>query len=759
MPTKNPILDSCMLSVRAARFTRGKPLEESCQSASWDGGQGRIPLADTAWKWTLASSPAPGRPDALDLTLVAEIDQGWGVDDAAIGLRFELPDWSPATFVLAPASVYAGNRFSAKVGIPYPPMVRGDDVQPDGPTLISDIQRLSPPGAEPSRFALRAGEMSTPCIGLQWPHQQRGLLVLMEHASELGEPAVQLEEYAAGTRARLTIQLPGVREHQLNSTRADQPRPDRGHDWRIGHRITLRLRVVAFACADVPALFARFHVVRKDLAGTAIQPSVLPFSAAWRLLEDKHNRENWNEAQQRYDTALDDKGRPVKWQLGWCGGMLAGVSLLAIGERRSRERAVANLDWLLCPERHGASGLWYDMYNGDERVRLAEKWPQTDDWTLIRRHGDALLAVVKQIAILQRDTSWSLPKRWAESIRREADALCRIWKEHGRLGQWVHLGTGAIILGDTSSGSLVPGALAAAANLLQEPLWLEAACAMAGRFAVREIPQGFTNGGPGDALQVPDSESAIALLDSFAILHERTGDRRWLDAASAMSDQVASWVASYDHPLPAISPLGRIGARTTGTVWANAQNRHSAPGFCTVSGDGLLRLFRATGEQRHLELLRDVARALPQFVSRPEARIAGMPDGYINERVNTCDWEACWGRDVGDVFRGSCWPEVSLMFTIAELPGLYVRPDFGLVCALDHVDAEVLAHDGRSLRARLRNRTPHDAIVQVLCEDGNGAKRPLGFAGLRPTTTITVPAGAVVEHSFTATLASSGAAR
>ena len=78
---------------------------------------------------------------------------------------------------------------------------------------------------------------------------------------------------------------------------------------------------------------------------------------------------------------------------------------------------------------------------------------------------------------------------------------------------------------------------------------------------------------------------------------------------------------SYDFAFPAKSTMGKLDALTTGTVWANEQNKHSAPGICTLSGDGLLKLYRGSGGVCVLNLLRDIAHAIPQFLSRADRPI------------------------------------------------------------------------------------------------------------------------------------------
>ena len=133
-----------------------------------------------------------------------------------------------------------------------------------------------------------------------------------------------------------------------------------------------------------------------------------------------------------------------------------------------------------------------------------------------------------------------------------------------------------------------------------------------------------------------------------------------------------------------------------------------------VRHDWSIEEIRAIHDQPLMDLLCEIARFLPQVVSREDRPIhakdgRAMPSGWINERVNTSDWD----DNVGGVFYGTCWCEVSLLLTFAELPGVYCRPDLGKVWALDHVEAVL---NGTELR--LHNPTEFPARVRVLIEVG-----------------------------------------
>ena len=50
--------------------------------------------------------------------------------------------------------------------------------------------------------------------------------------------------------------------------------------------------------------------------------------------------------------------------------------------------------------------------------------------------------------------------------------------------------------------------------------------------------------------------------------------------------------------------------KTVGCVFANLQNKHAAPGICTLSGMALWKLYRWTGNDAYLELLRDIVASI-----------------------------------------------------------------------------------------------------------------------------------------------------
>jgi hypothetical protein len=181
--------------------------------------------------------------------------------------------------------------------------------------------------------------------------------------------------------------------------------------------------------------------------------------------------------------------------------------------------------------------------------------------------------------------------------------------------------------------------------------------------------------------------------------------------------------------------------RSTGAVFSNAQNGRGTTGFTLLSGDALFRLYRATGDASHLELLRDTVHNLAQYLPRAEqADQAQRPAGERvprRARADTSDWLEP-GDDVfppGGVFDASC------LLSYAEVPGVYVRTNRAFVFAFDHVEARVREQAPGRLVVALKNPTAVDASVRVLAESDADATRTLGVGALLGARVVAVPAG------------------
>src|SRR6185312_3403216 len=313
-----------------------------------------------------------------------------------------------------------------------------------------------------------------------------------------------------------------------------------------GATVTLRARVAVFDCASIGELVERLFALRKTLTGPTARPHTLPFSAAFAAHEARVNARFV--AKQGFLAVGARESAYSTWQTGWCGGLAATLPLLAAGDKRSHARALQTIAFALEGQApsgffHGVSDgkTWYDDgFTAPLPPPLGGAWPppappyQHPRWHLVRRTADALALLVRQLTLLGRQAAAGgreapapADPDWTKSARRAAEALARLWERHRQFGQFVDVETGELVVGGSSSAGLAPAALALAAATLKEPRYLKIAEESALYFFERFVAVGLTCGGPGDALQCPDSESAAALLESFVTLYEATRERAW----------------------------------------------------------------------------------------------------------------------------------------------------------------------------------------------------------------------------------------
>jgi hypothetical protein len=544
----------------------------------------------------------------------------------------------------------------------------------DMPVTITDVPRLDPDGG--GCIEITTGDVSVPCVGVFSSSRKRGLLLFTVQ---------QLEGLNLGLtyhKGMISLTWPSSRG-SIYRWPFMTDESDSGHSFKAGERYEIPYRLFDFPCEDITGFFRMFFENRKCMGLDMALPRSIPVEEQFRIQRDKFNKKNWSDAMGAYTpTVLDNGG--IIWQPGWIGGALTSYALMKLGGALETMRAVTTLDYLFSTQT--GSGFFYDGADAEGKLYGAGfGTPGCEDWFLIRKAGDVLLFLFKHFEVM-RERDLEISTRHLEGARRLADGCVRLWETFGQFGQFVDTHTGKITVGGSTSGAIIPAGLAKAAAFFGDRRYLEVAKQGAEQYYRRDAMRGVTTGGPGEILQGPDSESAFGLLESMALLYESTGEAKWLDYARHAAHLCASWVVSYNYRFPDGSEFARLDIKTVGTVFANVQNKHSAPGICTLSGDSLYKLYRWTGEEAYRELLRDIALAIPQCMSTAERPIYSwnapkdsslmfdesltppseqLPSGYICERVNMSDWEG--QRCVGGVFNGSCWPETSNLLTLAEV--------------------------------------------------------------------------------------------
>lgn len=691
---------------------------------------------NSTWQITSAVEENKEFRGVFDISITFLCKTG-SLPNASVSADINFTQWSRANYVMLPGAVYNGNRYPS-VKMDYMPFFfDASHTGIDKPILLSDQPRLNHADGI-SRLQLRSGSMAMPAAGVAALDKKQGTWLLFEQGNTLGDYQIDVEEYDNKSKATYSLTSPVVREAtKYFIATTQQPSDDKPAHFKAGDSIQIKFQLAVFNCPTIQELFNKLAALRSwKFRKTKIPESDYPFSYAFDVIENKYNRENWRPSGYYAVGTVDHLHQD--WQIGWVGGMMTTLPLLADGKEQSKERVKKNFDWLF-PKGISPSGYYYDIAYKDTFYGAFPNKALGADLVLTRKNADACYYIFKQFDLMNK---MKLPVKpsWTDGNFKALNAQINTWKKYAQLGQFVNQQSGELFIGNTTSAGIFPAALCAAFRSSADSSYLSLAEEIANYYYTNFIAKGISCGGPGDALQSFDSESAYGLLESLTELYETTFDKNWLRKAEEMAIQFSSWVVAYNYQFPAQSLFGQSGFTTKGAVYANTQNTHAGPAICTHSGIALLKLYRATKNRFYIDLLRDISRGIPQFLSTKEKPIGCLKDGYVNERVNMTDWL----EPIGEIFCGSTWAETSLLLTATELPGIYVNTSKKETIDLDNVNSYVEAK-GKNQRLVITNRTPFSATVKILSESEPESARPLGLNAFTKWRKVTVEAGKTIK--------------
>lgn len=579
-------------------------------------------------------------------------------------------DWNPDNYVMMPAAVYNGNRFR-KYDVKYPPFVpKGKDRKSDSEILITDIPALTY-GEGKSEIILRSGDMATPCVCIFDSAKKQGYILLGVHKTKLGYTGWEIHESDDRKSCKIIYSAVSSRPYRYSMCNSHDKTEEGAEDYDKNLEIgPLDYDLLEFECSSIAELYDYFLGARKLMGEDDSLAEAPDYKALMDTYISKYNKSNWKGDESFYMSGVGGN-LYQEWQSGWTGG---GMFLKALykaarkkGDRKTMQRVLSSMDAcfdILQDEK----GWFVPVYYQGKRYGDDFANPEETNILMSRKQADMLYFLL--LSYNDIDAGEKQKEKWAEGIRRGLDAVCRVYKKDKQFGQFIDTEKEKVLIGETSSAGLMPGALILGYELFGNEEYKEIALASAKDLFEKFTAKGLSNGGPGEILQCCDSESSYALVESFVVLYENTQENYWLEAAVQAANIFSSWVMSYNFEFPEDKEFGKLGMKTVGSVWANCQNKHSAPGICSMSGDTLYRLYQYTGDERYYELIKDIAWNIPQYTSTKERPIHdpsgnALPPGFSCERVNTCDWE---GQGfVGGVWVGSCcWCETAAMLTATD---------------------------------------------------------------------------------------------
>ncbi len=674
---------------------------------------------------------------------------------SAINLVIDEQDWDINNYVFAPAALYNGNRFESLCK-EYPPMLTEEEAKKfANETVISDVPRLNKDGN--GCVQLNAGDLSLPCVGYYSDKNKSGYLLFFQQKNELGNFGITVKEDTQTKTAKFILSSPCVRTpYKYEMCTTTKKSDDEAVELKSGDKVTFTFTQYIFECDNINEFLNHFFKHRQVQDFPKSHPNKLPWNCAFNLVEEKYNRQNWVDEYGFYKSSEATSGICSQWQTGWVGGAINTLPGLALGNDETKKKSRKTLDFMFSKLQH-KSGFLYGVFC-DGKI-YGDNHFQSDNPNIVlsRKDADALYYLAKQLLFL-RGSNEDVSELWQNGLKRLADAFVSYYKNNGEISQFIDIEKGKPYVSGSSSAGIVSAGLALCSAYFDCRDYIDIAEDIGKDYYKKFISKGISTGGPGEALACPDSESAFALLESFVVLYRFTQNKKWLNYAVDTSSLCASWCVGYDYAYESDTQLFDRETATTGAVWANLQNKHAAPGICTMSGESLLHLYRATGDIAYLELLKDISHNITQFVSTPEnpvyasyvwhnkpahiqklvnrwiakatftlfkgknaKRFINSPrqklfnaTGRVNERVNLSDWE---GRNnVGEIPIGSCWCEVSVMLTYLEIPAVYIQRDTGFCFVLDHVECLVEDETDEILTIEMYNPTDYDANYRIFID-------------------------------------------
>ncbi|WP_157766351.1 hypothetical protein [Pedobacter ginsengisoli] len=692
------------------------------------------------WSMQFKASSVLGHPEVMDVSTSFRLNSGIA-KASAVSVSFDFSKWNSENYVLVPASVYNGNRYRA-IGNSYSPQYPKDMYyNPSVPLTISNNPRLSIEEGKASLIELQTGNAATPAMCFFSKKEQKGFIVLTEQMTKLGSSGLTIVENAAKDSCSFSISAPAVRK--LATGFGDfHLSGDKAPDWKFGDEVALGFKVYVFNASSIPDLLKKFMQVRKDLSGLNNPRNILPMSKLFEVATDIC-RGNFVEV------PAGSFYRPENnkdFQLGWVSGMMNTYPMLALNDKKERDRVFAELDFVV-NKLQGKSGYFYGGIRASGEIIPEKMSPDFKPvQAMVRKNADALLWLMKHIKLIKaQGYGKSVKPEWENAAKKLAAAFARTWNKDGEFGQYIVPETGEIAVYNSTAGAIVPAGLAMASDYFHNKEWMKVAQDAAKFYYHRDVEkQGLTGGHCGDISQDADAESTYGFLESLMALYYYTGQKEWLNRAEVQAALGATWTFSYDPIFPANSEIGKLKSNMAGAIWASIQNKHAAPGICTASGDYVFKLFRATGNLLYADLIRDIQHAHAEAVNMPGHLTTNNLIGSSMERIQLSDAEG--KGSIGNFINTrNSWTETNGMLMALEIPGIYVNMDRKKLYVFDHVKAQILLSDKSGITLQLTNTTGYDANVSVMAETDKQAIKPLSYTAFLGWPKVKVKTGETIK--------------
>ena len=360
-------------------------------------------------------------------------------EKSAIRLVFEEEEWDSDNYVFAPAALYNGNRFRS-LPKEYAPMLTAKEAQRfSGETVITDVPRLNKD--ESGCVQLSVGDLSFPCVGYYCEKKKTGFLLFFEQKNELGNFGITVEENLEEKTTKFILSAPCVRTpYKYGMCTTKQKSDDSGVKLKKGGMVTFSFTQYRFVCESVTEFLRTFFTLRQKQGLPSSHPDKIPWEYAFRLIEDKYNRRNWEEEYSFYKSSEAESGIYRQWQTGWVGGAMNTLPGLILGNSETKEKSRKTLDFIFDKLQH-KSGFLYGVFCGGKTYGDDFFNAENPDIVMSRKNADALYYIAKQLLFLKKQGE-KIPGKWDQGLRKIADAFVSYYENNGKISQLIDLEKG-----------------------------------------------------------------------------------------------------------------------------------------------------------------------------------------------------------------------------------------------------------------------------------------------------------------------------
>ncbi len=224
----------------------------------------------------------------------------------------------------------------------------------------------------------------------------------------------------------------------------------------------------------------------------------------------------------------------------------------------------------------------------------------------------------------------------------------------------------------------------------------------AGAFAWQHVHEAFAYvGGTVDNPNVIDKEAGFLAMDAFLALHDLTGEKSWLNAATQAADFTETWAYAWNVPIPTNDPQVTYPTGATTTGLSIIATGHSGADLFLAGAPFLFyRLYLQTGDIHYAEIARQLLYDTKQAVDINGSLGYGHP-GLCTEALSLAPPR---GHGVNVWLP---WLTFSMIDPLVQLEDAYGRMNAPIVSGADRerlrlLDRKYAANHGLPVELKLK---------------------------------------------------------